>query len=288
MRGGCLGDHRAGEHRVVLATRPAKRAEQHERDLTAEALRKNGRPVAVVRWNRFWTQTMSVPATACRSCWRLTLLRPTPAMRPSSRAATIAAGWSSKRASTRPSPGRRRLTAALQDAGDGGGVVLGHPHRAGLDPQVGCPDGPRADPALPVGTAQPVPATHRGSAGAAGRHVSADSHPPLPRRHRAAAMRGSWRPGSTTRGGCWNPPTSRSKTWRDGAASAHRPTSAHCSNRTSASRPASTATRCARFGSPACPGQRCPVWVCDVASGRVRSAASSRSAAGFGWCRLGR
>ena len=49
---------------------------------------------------------------ACRSCWRLTLLRPTPAMRPSSWAATIAASWSSKRSSTRPSPGRRRLTAA--------------------------------------------------------------------------------------------------------------------------------------------------------------------------------
>ena len=37
------------------------------------------------------------------------LLRPTPAIRPSSRAATIAASWSSKRAPTRPSPGSRKV-----------------------------------------------------------------------------------------------------------------------------------------------------------------------------------
>jgi alpha-tubulin suppressor-like RCC1 family protein len=38
----------------------------------------------------------------CRSCSRLTLLKPAPAMRPSSRAAAIAASWPSERASTRP------------------------------------------------------------------------------------------------------------------------------------------------------------------------------------------
>ena len=110
--GGCLDDHQAGEHGVVLAAGPAERAERHERDSTAEALLKNGAPQRKARWNRFCTQTMSVPAMACRNWSRLTLLSPTPAMRPSSRAATIAASWSSKRASTRPPPGRRRLTAA--------------------------------------------------------------------------------------------------------------------------------------------------------------------------------
>jgi hypothetical protein len=44
----------------------------------------------------------------------------------------------------------------------------------------------------------------------------------------------------------------------------------------------------AKFGSPECLDQRCPAWVCEFASVRVRSAESSRSAAGIGWCRCGR
>jgi uncharacterized membrane protein YbhN (UPF0104 family) len=44
--GGCLNDHRAGEHGVVPAARPAKRAERHERDTPAEALLENRGPTA--------------------------------------------------------------------------------------------------------------------------------------------------------------------------------------------------------------------------------------------------
>ena len=52
---------------------------------------RTGVSLRSARWNRFCTHTMSVPATACRSWARLTLLSPIPAMRPSSRAPTIAA-----------------------------------------------------------------------------------------------------------------------------------------------------------------------------------------------------
>jgi hypothetical protein len=64
------------------------------------------------------TLTMSVPATTCLSCSRLTLLRPTPSMRPSARAAAIAASWSSKRASTRPPPGKLASYAAASAMGE--------------------------------------------------------------------------------------------------------------------------------------------------------------------------
>ena len=45
--GGRLDDYLAGEHGVLLAARPAKRAKRHERDSTAEALRKKRSPAAV-------------------------------------------------------------------------------------------------------------------------------------------------------------------------------------------------------------------------------------------------
>jgi len=45
--GGGSDDDRAGEHGVVPAARPAERAERHERDAAAEALRQNRGPAAV-------------------------------------------------------------------------------------------------------------------------------------------------------------------------------------------------------------------------------------------------
>jgi hypothetical protein len=51
-------------------------------------LASTGVALRSARWNRFCTQTMVVPCAACRSCSRVTLLRPTPAIRASSRART--------------------------------------------------------------------------------------------------------------------------------------------------------------------------------------------------------
>src|ERR1039457_296680 len=66
----------------------------------------------------------------------LALLRPTPAMRSSSRAATMAASRSSKRASTRPSPGRRRLTQLAGRPASCEGCFR-CPHTAGPDRRTG-------------------------------------------------------------------------------------------------------------------------------------------------------
>ena len=53
--GSGLSDQRVGEHGVVLAARPAERAERHERDAAAEAFFKNGAPRRSATWNRFCT-----------------------------------------------------------------------------------------------------------------------------------------------------------------------------------------------------------------------------------------
>ena len=88
-------DYRAGEYRFPAA-RPAQRAERHERDAAAEALREDRGFAAVGQVE----QVLHADDLGCDGAQQLveaTLLSPTPAISPSSRAATIAASWASKR-----------------------------------------------------------------------------------------------------------------------------------------------------------------------------------------------
>ena len=105
-------DHRAGEHRVRPAARPAQRAERHVRDAAArhsceDGASRCGRPGGTGSARRRCRCPAGVPQLV-----EADVAQADAGDEPLVAGRTMAASWSSKRASTRPSPGRRRLTAA--------------------------------------------------------------------------------------------------------------------------------------------------------------------------------
>jgi hypothetical protein len=80
----------------------------HERDAAAEALRKKRSRAVVGGVEQVLHADGIGPCCGVRELFEAVIAEASPAMRPASRAATIAASWSSKRAPARPSPGRRR------------------------------------------------------------------------------------------------------------------------------------------------------------------------------------